>query len=236
MASFELIPVVDLMGGAVVHARAGERDRYLPLTGSRLCASAEPAEVVQGLLGLFPFRQLYLADLDAIRRQGDHRATIRRLKSAWPGLLLWVDAAFSGACSCRAFMEAGLGELVLGSESQGDLRQVELLQDRPGWVLSLDYRGDTPLGPPELFARPALWPERVIVMTLARVGAGLGPDLERLRALRALAPDRRLYAAGGVRGETDIVALRELGCAGALIASALHDGRLDRPALDRLLA
>ena len=39
-------------------------------------------------------------------------------------------------------------------------------------------------------------------MTLARVGAGGGPDLERLRALRAVAPGKRLYAAGGVRGPT----------------------------------
>lgn len=235
MASFELIPVVDLMGGVVVHARAGERDRYLPLTGSRLCASAEPVAVVRGLLGLFPFRQLYLADLDAIRRLGgDHRATIRALREEFPELRLWVDAAFTGACSCRGFVGAGLGELVLGSESQADLRQVELLQDERSWVLSLDYRGDTPLGPPGLFATPALWPERVIVMTLARVGSGHGPDLDRLRAIRALAPDRRVYAAGGVRNEADLLALRELGCAGALVASALHDGRLDRAALDRL--
>ena len=38
----------------------------------------------------------------------------------------------------------------------------------------------------------------------------------------------------GVRNEADLLALRELGCAGALVASALHDGRLDRAALDRL--
>jgi uncharacterized protein related to proFAR isomerase len=37
-----------------------------------------------------------------------------------------------------------------------------------------------------------------------------------------------------VRGVEDLVALRELGCAGALVASALHDGRLGREQLARL--
>ena len=32
----------------------------------------------------------------------------------------------------------------------------------------------------EILAEPALWPQRVIVMTLARVGSGAGPDLQRL--------------------------------------------------------
>jgi phosphoribosylformimino-5-aminoimidazole carboxamide ribotide isomerase len=34
-----------------------------------------------------------------------------------------------------------------------------------------------------------------------------------------------------VRGPDDLRAVAELGCAGALVASALHDGRLDRAAL-----
>ena len=55
-------------------------------------------------------------------------------------------------------------------------------------VLSLDFRGDAFQGPQEILAEPALWPQRVIVMTLARVGSGAGPDLERLAAIRV---DRR---------------------------------------------
>lgn len=234
MASFELIPVIDLMGGLVVHARAGDRDRYRPLEHSRLCASAEPAAVIEGLLALHPFRTLYIADLDAIRKQGDHKALIFRLRQMFPQLDLWVDAGFAGECGCRRFLAAGLGCLVLGSESQADPRLLELFGADPRLVLSLDFQGERALGAADLFASPESWPERVIAMTLARVGGGGGPDLERLRALRAQAPERRIYAAGGVRGPTDIEALTELGCAGALVASALHDGRLGREELERL--
>jgi phosphoribosylformimino-5-aminoimidazole carboxamide ribotide isomerase len=235
MTPFELIPVVDLMGGLVVHARAGERDRYRPLERSALTDSPEPMAVIRGLLDLYPFRSLYIADLDAIRKQGDHRALIRELRLAFPDLLFWVDAAFARACGCRRFLDAGLGLLVLGSESQTDTELLESLQGEPRVVLSLDYMGERPLGAAALFDTPSLWPERVIVMTLARVGASTGPDLDRLRRIRAAAPNRRVYAAGGVRGQDDLRTLRDLGCAGALVASALHDGRLDRAALDRLM-
>lgn len=234
MPAFEVIPVVDLMGGVVVHARAGERDRYRPLAGSRVSATPEPQAVVRGLLALHPFRALYIADLDAIGKRGDHRAAIRELREAFPQVRLWVDAAFAGACACRRFLEADLGDLVLGSESQTDLRQVELLAGEARWLLSLDYQGERALGPAALFDAPERWPERLIAMTLARVGGAGGPDLDRLRAVRAAAPGRRVYAAGGVRGEADLAELRSLGCAGALVASALHDGRLDGAALARL--
>lgn len=235
MPPFAIVPVLDLMDGLVVQARAGARDSYRPLQGSVLAAGPEPAAVIEGFLALHPFRQLYLADLDAILGRGDHKALIRALRVRFPGLEFWVDAGFAGECSCRRFLAADLGHLVLGSESQRDLRLVELLADEPRWLLSLDYQGERPLGPPTLFATPALWPARVIVMTLARVGLGEGPDLARLHAIRALAPEKAVYAAGGVRGLDDLEALRRLGCAGALVASALHDGRLGRAELARLM-
>ncbi len=106
MASFELIPVIDLMGSVVVHARAGERDRYRPLADSRVSASPDPEAVVAGLLALHPFRTLYIADLDAIRKQGDHKAQIVALRRAFPQLRLWVDAGFAGECGCRRFLAA----------------------------------------------------------------------------------------------------------------------------------
>ena len=231
MAGFELIPVIDLMGGLVVHARAGDRDQYRPLQGSRIAAGATPAEVIRGLLALHPFRTLYIADLDAIRKRGDHKTAIFALRLSFPELAFWVDAGFAGECSCRRFLAAGLGDLVLGSESLRDSRLLELLANERRLILSLDFQGERPLGATGIFERPDLWPERIIAMTLARVGAGAGPDLERLRTLRRAAPAKRLYAAGGVRGPGDLHGLRALGCAGVLVASALHDGRVGRPEL-----
>jgi phosphoribosylformimino-5-aminoimidazole carboxamide ribotide isomerase len=67
----KLIPVVDLLNGEVVHARKGQRSHYLPLQSS-LCQGTQPETVVGALLDLYPFRTLYIADLDAIQRRGSH--------------------------------------------------------------------------------------------------------------------------------------------------------------------
>ena len=122
---------------------------------------------------------------------------------------------------------AGLGRPVIGSESQADAGLVARLGARA--VLSLDSRGAERLGPDSLHADARHWPPDVIVMTLARVGAGAGPDLAGLAAARSRAPGHRIYAAGGVRGPDDVLALARAGVAGALVASAIHDRRL-RPA------
>jgi hypothetical protein len=61
----EIIPVIDLKGGLVVRARMGQRDQYRPIE-TPLSPTSHPADVVQGLMSVFPFRTLYVADLDAI--------------------------------------------------------------------------------------------------------------------------------------------------------------------------
>ena len=222
MGAFEIIPVIDLMGGVVVHARAGQRERYLPLAGSRLCDSSAPEAVVAGLVGLHPFRKLYIADLDAIAKRGGHGRAIAGLATRFPRLEPWVDAGVVDAAGMAAVERTG-ARAVLGSESQADAR---LLAGAGRAILSLDMRGAERLDPAALFERPELWPEDVIVMTLARVGSGQGPDLEALADVRQRAPGRRIWAAGGVRGIDDLLELRRIGCAGVLVATALHDGRL----------
>jgi phosphoribosylformimino-5-aminoimidazole carboxamide ribotide isomerase len=71
-------------------------------------------------------------------------------------------------------------------------------------------------------------------MTLARVGSGAGPDTARIAEIRARAPGRSIYAAGGVRDAGDLAALQQLGVAGALVATSLHDGRLSGADIARL--
>jgi uncharacterized protein related to proFAR isomerase len=66
----------------------------------------------------------------------------------------------------------------------------------------------------------------VIVMTLARVGAGAGPDLDRVAGVIARAGMRAVHAAGGVRTVADLRALAALGTTGVLVATALHTGTI----------
>jgi HisA/HisF family protein len=220
----DVIPVLDLKSGQVVHARQGQRDAYRPIA-TPLSPSSAPADVLAGLLGLHPFRRLYVADLDAIEGRGDHMAVLATLARAHPGLEIWVDAGVHDAEAVTALRAAGLVP-VLGSESQSDAALLRACRDDPRTVLSLDFRGASFLGPAEILATPALWPRRVIAMTLAAVGSGAGPDRTRLAELIGRAEGRAVYAAGGVRDAADLRALATLGAAGALVASALHAGTL----------
>lgn len=225
----EIVPVIDLKGGQAVHARRGERASYQPVR-SALCPSSDPLAVARNFLAIHPFAKIYIADLDAIQGEGDNLEALERLRAALPRTRFWIDSGLAEETECRAWLARGLGDLVLGSETQADGPLLARLgAEMPGRVvLSLDFQGERFLGPEALLAESAAWPREVIVITLARVGAGLGPDLGRLGAIRAKARDRRIYAGGGVRDTADLLALREAGIAGALVATALHEGRIGR--------
>lgn len=226
----DVIPVIDLKNGEVVHARRGERDSYRPVR-SQLCDGSAPLEVVAGLLAAYPFGTLYIADLDAIQARGGNIEAIREIRQRFPALRLWVDNGLAEASACRDWLAQGLGDLVLGSETQRSSATLRVLSDGDGrerLILSLDYRDDRFLGPPDLLSAQALWPRRLIVMTLSRVGSGGGPDLDLLRRWRKEAPAKKIFAAGGVRGGEDLLALADGGISGVLVATALHERRIGR--------
>jgi phosphoribosylformimino-5-aminoimidazole carboxamide ribotide isomerase len=227
----QIIPVIDLKGGEVVRARMGDRASYRPLR-SPLSPTSDAVDVARGLLAVYPFPTLYVADLDAIQRAGDNLPALRRIRSEFPALHLWVDNGAANSAALEALTGAGLGEPVIGSESQRDGALIARHKDSMRVVLSLDFRGRAFQGPEEILAEPERWPRRIIVMTLASVGSGAGPDLERFAAIRSIAEKREIYAAGGVRDGADLLALKAAGAAGALIASALHDGRVGRADLE----
>jgi phosphoribosylformimino-5-aminoimidazole carboxamide ribotide isomerase len=221
----QAIPVIDLISGQVVRARMGDRASYRPLV-SPLSPTSDAVDVVRGLLGVYPFQTLYVADLDAIQGSGDNFQTLRRIRAEFPSLETWVDNGLADDGAIEAPVSGSLGTPVIGSESQLDGRLIRQHRDSMRIVLSLDFRGDAFQGPQEILAEPALWPRRIIVMTLARVGSGAGPDLERLAAIRLIADGREIYAAGGVRDAADLSALKAAGVSGALISTALHERRV----------
>ena len=229
-----IIPVIDLKDGDVVRAQRGMRHLYAPIE-TPLAPSSRPADVVAGCLALHDFREIYIADLDAIEGRGDHAATILALEAAFPTVTFWVDAGIGKATEARACLARYRGDLVLGSETLQDAAIPAAFRNDPRLLLSLDFRDAAYQGPTALYDDETLWPARVIVMTLARVGSQAGPDLDRLREIVAKAADRHLvYAAGGLRGAADLAPLAAAGVHGVLVASALHDGRLDAATLRQL--
>jgi len=227
-----VIPVIDLLQGQVVRAVRGDRQHYRPIV-SALCASSEPLTVARILCEHCAARQLYVADLDALQGGVGHVAVVRQLLEALPGIELWLDAGFADVSKAQA-LDAGLGPLaqrlvpVFGSESLRSRAALAACFASGRGILSLDRRDGERLDPAGCWDAPALWPARVIAMTLERVGAGTGPDVDTLRALAARSPHTRLIGAGGIAGEADLTRARDAGASAWLVASALHDMKLPR--------
>jgi phosphoribosylformimino-5-aminoimidazole carboxamide ribotide isomerase len=230
-----VIPVIDLKSGAAVHAVRGERERYRPL-GSKIVAGSDPVEVARVVREALGLDELYVADLDAIAGGRRHCHVVAALARE---ARVMVDAGVTEVAAVGRLLELGAARVVIGTESLTNQAALERLRaelpDAP-LVLSLDLRAGQVVSPdpelarlraPEALARLGRSGVReVIVLDLARVGSGAGPDVALLRELAARFPELALLAGGGVRDVADLRALAEAGAAGALVATALHSGAI----------
>ena len=231
----DIIPVIDVRLGRAVAAVRGRRADYQPLA-TRLAAGSDPVDIARGYAGLFTFPALYVADLDGIEGRGRNKDLTAQLAAAAPRMRLWVDDGASAREAAQRMAEAAHVTPVVGSESLRGDEGIAALRALPceRYILSLDFQDDRFAGPVAVLDEPQHWPHAVVVMTLARVGSGEGPDLQRVAGIVARAGGRRIYAAGGVRDRADIEALHAAGAAGVLLATALHAGTIKAGDLEEI--
>lgn len=237
----QIIGVLDLRDGRAVHARAGNRDRYAAVQN----AGGWPidpgnartlAEIYTDVLGI---SDIYAADLDAILDQQPQDDVTRDLASM-PSPL-WLDAGVRSVHDAQRAVRLGASRVIVGLETLPSFDVLAQISDAIGSdrvVFSLDLRDGEPVIADGVQLPSALYPENiakaaassgagtVIVIDLARVGTGKGLDTDLLGEIRAAAPAVNLVAGGGVRGFDDLVSLAKTGCSGALLATALHNGRI----------
>jgi phosphoribosylformimino-5-aminoimidazole carboxamide ribotide isomerase len=224
VARVRVVGVIDLKAGAAVHAVRGERERYRPI--------GDPLSLARTFTGELGLDELYVADLDAIGGGGGQDAMIAELARE---ARVMVDAGVSEPERARALLDLGAHRVVVGTETLTGADALDRLLAEPGAiVLSVDLRDGRALSrDPRLAGLPALDAvarlhradlREVIVLDLARVGSGMGPDVGLIAELHAAFPGLELLAGGGVRDAGDLRALADAGAAGALVATALHRG------------
>jgi phosphoribosylformimino-5-aminoimidazole carboxamide ribotide isomerase len=231
----KIIPVLDILNGVVVHAVRGKREEYLPIR-SVLCTSAKPVDVALAFKSI-RFNQLYLADLDAILSNILNLGLYKQIK-ADTGLDLMVDAGIADLEKARKVLESEVSEIIIGTEtlnkpdfvrqaieSFGEDRVIVSLDLKEGKVMSVSevIRSMDPLEAASAFQEMGV--TRIIILDLARVGTGQGVNLAIVREILEKVKVEVLTG-GGVRDIKDLEPLRQLGVSGALLATALHSGRI----------
>ena len=237
-----ILPVMDLKQGVVVRGVAGEREKYQPIQ-STFAADPSPGTVAQAFHELFGFRDVYIADLDAIAGAAPAWSVYEAIASA--GLKVWIDAGAGDCASVQAiatrqFAGQSVQRIIVGLESLVDseqLAQIVAVVDATRLVFSLDLSDGHPI------ARCAQWQGKsgieiaadvlqlgirnIIVLDLSRVGVGKGTGTEQLcQQIKQRWPSVELIGGGGVNSRGDVDRLVTFGLSRVLVASALHDGRI----------
>jgi len=239
--TLKVIPVIDILNGAVVHAVRGKRSEYKPIE-SVICKSAEPLEVAKAFKNL-GFTELYVADLDAIIDCSMDFQVLKRL-SEETELLLLVDAGVTNFERAERLLEIGAIKLVIGTETlqkKSFVAQAIKCFGGDRVVVSLDLKGDKVIaksgfdGYPEplclLSDFKAMGVLEIIVLDLLRVGTDEGVNIDFLKKASSL--DMDVVVGGGVRGMQDLTELKMLNISGALVATALHSGKISVEDLKR---
>jgi phosphoribosylformimino-5-aminoimidazole carboxamide ribotide isomerase len=230
-----VIGVIDLLNGKAVHARAGARQSYTAVTmAAGVPIDGDAVALARTYLDCLGLGELYIADLDAItagRLQESIIADVVRL-----GAPVWLDAGVFSAARARAARALGAKRIIVGLETLPSFDVVAEICVAIGGddvALSLDLRDGQPVvcgsmqtGAPEDIAwrAAAAGVGAVIVLDLARVGMRRGLDRDLISRVRRAVSGVVLLVGGGIRGDEDLASAAGLGCDGALVATALHDG------------
>ena len=234
-----MIPVLDVRGGLAVLARGGRREAYAPVRSLLVTGGAvgDPITLARAYHEILGCDERYVADLDALAGGAVQHALLRALAGLRGRLL--VDAAVTTPERARELVAVGAARVVVGLETLPSFDALALVARAIGpkrVVFSLDLRDGVPLvearcsGTPLAVARAAVTAGAgaIIVLDLARVGSGRGVDVGLVEALRRAFPHVELLAGGGIGTARDLDRLADAGLDGALVATALHDGRITR--------
>lgn len=211
----ELVLAMDLKENLVVHGKSGQRENYKPLDWG-----CSPTSDPVGFVRAIRPRSIYIADLDRITRTGSHDTIVRQCASLVQRC--YVDRG------CR-----GLDDLldgyhitnITGTETGGSDLSVYC-----GGFLSIDVKDGCviPSGrnPIEFLRQANGWKfDGCIILNISAVGTEAGLDPALLDAMRA-AYHRKLFWGGGVASQDDLAMLCDAGFDGAIIATALHHGKI----------
>ncbi|PVX24570.1 MAG: hypothetical protein CW716_09785 [Candidatus Bathyarchaeum sp.] len=232
-----VIPVIDILNAVAVHGIRGERKQYRPLK-SVICKSADHPLKIASAFKSLGFSSLYLADLDAILTNSANFDIYRRIV-AQTGLDLMVDAGIADITKANEVLAADVPKIVVGSETLASLDflgQAVKAFGRDKVVVSIDLKNGKVLSASEAIAKMNavsfaqelgnLGVKQIIILDLDKVGTEHGINLPLLKKVIE-ETGVEVLVGGGIRSLSELEQLRALGVSGALVATILHNGKLE---------
>ena len=232
----QIIPVLDLFKGVVVHAIQGKRENYQPIN-SKLCPSSDPMDIINCFLNLNSFKTIYIADLDALEQLNENTKIIESICITFPHLEIWLD---TGVSFVNQYLNKSYYDnlrLILSSESINSSPELETFVNnykQHRFILSLDFKSGEILGSKELLQNKQQWPSDIIILNLDNVGTNYGVNVPRQLKNLELFRTHNIFYGGGIRDQKDIYELDKLGAAGALISTSLHNKTINKEDLSSL--
>ena len=228
MASFDVIPAIDVLEGRCVRLSEGRRERVTIEGGDPGEAAAR--FVAEGA------SWLHVVDLDGAFSGRPTPGLVERVAAA--GVPVQVGGGLRDVDAIAAALEAGAARVIVGTAALSigtgsslshltshfgeslvvavDAKDGRVVTD--GWVEESDF------SPRELAERCAeAGVRRLLVTSTRRDGSLAGPDTDLLADV--LETGVPVLAAGGIASLDDLALLRDLGCEGAVVGSALWSGR-----------
>ncbi len=227
--AFVVLPAIDVLEGRCVRLAGGDRARVTIEGGDPTEAASRFA--ADGA----PF--LHLVDLDGAFSGTPTAGLVERVVGAAGGTPVQVGGGYRSMPDVEAALAAGASRVMVGTaaldptfarqaaERWGD-RLVVAVDARDGLVVADGWTRTSALPAPELARACAdAGVRRLLVTSATRDGSLAGPDLDLLRGVLG-SSGLPVLAAGGIASTGDLARLRDIGCEGAILGSALWSGRI----------
>jgi phosphoribosylformimino-5-aminoimidazole carboxamide ribotide isomerase len=232
---FQILPAIDLRGGHVVRLRQGDFARETSY-------GDDPVQVAAGFVAAGA-AWLHVVDLDGARSGVPaHGPVIASIVAAvGDRCSIEVAGGLRDEASVAAILSTGAARVVVGTAALDDPAFAGRLVAAHGVdriPVAIDVRDGMAVGrgwtpdAPGIDAAVAIGRLAAVgvatfeVTAIERDGLLEGPDLALYRRLVGLSAGA-IIASGGIATLDDLTAVRDIGCAGAIIGRAIYEGRID---------
>ena len=226
-----ILPAIDLMGGKCVRLKQGQFDEAS-------FYSDEPIEVAKRFKAAGA-RYLHMVDLDGAREGSVQQAEIVQKIVEGSGLEVQVGGGLRTLEQAKAWLDAGVERIVMGSLAVKDPVGAGKIIDAVGpakVTLAIDVRGTRVAisGWKEVSEKnvyevvetyAGLGITHLLCTDIERDGMMQGPNVELYRDLQKRFPSVEIQASGGIGSLDDLRALMAFDCRAVVIGKALYEGR-----------